>query len=62
MRKTSAAVSTGIAANTDQLHFLTLQDGLLTVQADTTVNLTGERRAHFIYDIAARTAQEIFDE
>lgn len=58
----TAAASTGIAAKERVLCFLTWQDGLLTVQEDTTVNLTGEHRAHFTYDPADQTVREIWGE
>lgn len=55
-------VSTGIPFAENHLHFFTLQDGLLTVRADDTVNLTGESLAHFVYDPAAQTVTDLSGE
>ncbi|MBQ8612574.1 MAG: M56 family metallopeptidase [Oscillospiraceae bacterium] len=55
-------VSTGIPFTENHLHFFTMQDGLLTVRADDTVNLTGESLAHFVYDPAAQTVTDLSGE
>lgn len=52
-------VSTGISVSEGRLHFVFLQGGLLTVQADDSVNLTGERIAHFTYDTATSAVRDL---
>lgn len=53
---------TSIPVTEKQIHFVTLLDGLLTVEADTTVNLEGEMRAHFIYNIVTHEVCDLSGE